>query len=101
MFGGIKKLWEDTGITSAVDGVIREAAKGNALEVQKWYFRLKKYVHKVAQRDGISPAVAEQKALNSIDAEKRQLYQAVVDRLGEPGGILDEVNDWMAKNKIE
>lgn len=42
MFGGMKKLWAETALTSAIEGVIREASKGNALEVQRWYFKIKK-----------------------------------------------------------
>ena len=43
----MKNLWAETALTTAIEGVIREASKGNALEVQQWYFNLKKEAYSV------------------------------------------------------
>jgi len=99
MFGGVKKLWADTGVTTAIDGVIKQAAKGNALEVQKWYFKLKKNTYKISLRDGISPTQVEKRALENVGPEKTQLFNEIVSRLSQPGGALEEINDWLKHNK--
>jgi len=99
MFGGIKKLWTDTGVTTAIDGVIRQAAKGNALEAQKWYFRLKKDAYRISLRDGISPSEVERRALDSIGPEKSRLFEEIVARLSQPGGTFEEINDWLKHNR--
>jgi len=99
MFGSIKKMWADTGVTTAIDGVIRLAAKGNALEIQRWYFRLKKDAYSISLRDGISPPQVEQRALDSIDPEKARLFNEIVERLSQPGGALEEINEYLKHNK--
>ena len=99
MFGSVKKMWADTGVTTDIDGVIRQAAKGNALEVQKWYFKLKKDAYKISLRDGISPSQVERKALSSVGPEKSKLFEEIVKRLSKPGGALEEINDHLKHNK--
>lgn len=62
----MKNLWAETALTTAVEGVIREASKGNALEVQQWYFNLKKEAYKQSIKVGRSAIEIEEKALMSI-----------------------------------
>lgn len=98
MFGSLKKLWDESGITASVDGVLREAARGNASEVQRWYFKLKKHAYKQSLQDGLSPAEIERRALSSIEPAKARQYSEVVQRLSQPGGVLHEVNEWLKHN---
>lgn len=95
MFGALKSLWNVSGITASVDGVLREAGNGNAVEVQKWYFKLKKDSYKQARELGISPADAEQRTLATIEPKKLEAYQDIVRKLTQPGGVLAEIDDWL------
>jgi len=95
MFGSLKSLWNESGITASVDGVLREAGNGNAVEVQKWYFKLKKDSYRQARELGISPVDAEQRALATIEPKKLEAYQDIVWKLTQPGGVLAEIDDWL------
>lgn len=95
MFGALRSLWNTSGITASVDGVLREAGNGNAVEVQKWYFKLKKDSYKQARELGISPDEAERRALATIEPRKLEAYQDIVRKLSQPGGILAEIDSWL------
>ncbi len=95
MFGALKSLWNESGITASVDGVLREARTGNAVEVQKWYFKLKKDSYKQARELGISPTDAEQRALATIEPKKLEAYQDIVRKLRQPDGVLAEIDKWL------
>ncbi len=99
MFGGIKKLWAETALTSAVEGVIRESSRGNALEVQRWYFKVKKEAYKQSLKEGVDPPEIENRALGEMKEEQSKLYQEIVQRLSQNGGPLEEVNEWLKTNK--
>ena len=99
MFGGMKKLWAETALTSAIEGVIRESSKGNALEVQRWYFKLKKEAYGQSLKDGRPASVIEEHALGAMQPEQSKLYWEVVNRLSQSGGPLEEVNEWLKTNK--
>lgn len=98
MFEAFKKGWSQSGIVAAVDGVLREAARGDALQVQKWYFKLKKDAYKQALNQGITAGQAELNAFATIEPAKMQTYRDVVRRLSVPGGALYEVNEWLQHN---
>lgn len=95
MFSVLKSLWNESGITASVDGVLREARNGNAVEVQRWYFKLKKDSYKQALELGITPAEAELRALSTIEADKLEEYQSITLRFRKPGGVLAEIDDWL------
>lgn len=95
MFGALKSLWNESGITTSVEGVLREAGNGNAVEVQKWYFKLKKDSYKRGRELGISLSEAEQRALATIDPQKLEAYQGIVWKLTQPGGVLAEIDEWL------
>lgn len=99
MFGGMKKVWAETALTSAIEGVIREASKGNALEVQRWYFKLKKEAYKQSLKEGKSASEIEERALGTMNADQSRLYHEIVDRLSRAGGPFEEVNEWLKTNK--
>jgi len=99
MFGGMKKLWAETALTSAIEGVIREATKGNALEVQRWYFKIKKEAYKQSLKENVTPFAIEERALGSMKSDQVQIYREVVMRLSKDGGPLEEVNEWLKTNK--
>ena len=98
MFGGMKQLWSVTALTSAIEGVIRECARGNALEVQRWYFKLKKEAYKQSIKEGVSASIIENRALSMVNSEQSELYKGIVERLSQPGGALEEVNEWLEIN---
>lgn len=98
MFGGLKALWHQSGVTASVDGILREVRKGNAVEAQKWYFKLKKDCYKQAAAKGISPLQAEEDALATVSRETLAEYFDVVGKLRQPGGIFAEIDDWLRKN---
>lgn len=95
MFGALKSLWNESGITASVDGVLREADNGNAVEVQKWYFKLKKDSYKQARELGISPDEVEQRALATIEPTKLNAYRDIVCKLTQTGGVLAEIDGWL------
>lgn len=99
MFGALKSMWNDAGVTASVDGVLREAGNGNAVEVQKWYFKLKKTAHAQAKKLGITPDEAEQRALATVDPVKLAQYQGIVLKLTRPGGVLAEIDTWLENNE--
>lgn len=99
MFGGMKKLWAETALTSAIEGVIRESSKGNALEVQRWYFKIKKDAYKQSLKEGIVASAIEERALSAMKSEQSRLYREIVERLSQGGGPLAEINEWMKTNK--
>ena len=98
MFGGLKALWHQSGVTASVDGVLREVRKGNAVEAQKWYFKLKKDSYKQAIEKGITPQQAEAEALATVPRETLSEYLEVVAKLQCPGGIFAEIDDWLLTN---
>jgi len=95
MFGALRSLWNVSGITASVDGVLREVGNGNAVEVQKWYFKLKKDSYKQARKLGISPDEAERRALATLEPKKLEAYQDIVRKLRQPGGVLAEIDKWL------
>ena len=95
MFDALKSLWNESGITASLDGVLREAGNGNAVEVQRWYFKLKKDSYKQARELGITPAEAEQRALSVIEPNKLEAYQSITWKLTQPGGVLAEIDEWL------
>jgi len=99
MFGGMKKLWAETSLTSAIEGVVRESSKGNTLEVQRWYFKIKKEAYKQSLKEGIATSEIEERALSAMKPEQSRLYREVVKRLSKNGGPLEEVNGWLRTNK--
>jgi hypothetical protein len=99
MFDLTRKLWAESALTSSIEGVLREAAKGNAVEVQKWYFRLKKEAYKQSLKEGISPQVIEARALSKVAPDEAELFIDVVRRLSQPGGVLDEINNWLKQDR--
>jgi len=98
MFELFKKGWSQSGIVASVDGVLREAASGDALQVQKWYFKLKKDAYKQSMNEGITAEQAERDAFATIEPSKMQAYREVVQRLSVRGGVLFEVNEWLKNN---
>jgi len=99
MFGGMKRLWAESALTSAIEGVIREASKGNALEVQRWYFALKKEAYKQSLKEGVAAAEIEERALSAAKPDQSKMYQEIVQRLSQSGGPLEDVNEWLKTNK--
>lgn len=99
MFGGIKKLWAESALTSAIEGVIRESSKGNALEVQQWYFKLKKEAYNQSLKEGMPASEIEERALGTMKSERSNLYREIVKRLSQSEGPLEEVNEWLKTNK--
>lgn len=99
MFGGIKKMWSDAAITAAMLGVIRESEKGNAPEVQRWYFVVKKEAYKQSLKDGVTPSEIEEQALSIIKPDQSALYQSIVKRLSQNGGPLEEIDEWLKTHK--
>jgi hypothetical protein len=98
VFGLFKRKWLESGMVAAVDGVLREAANGDALQVQKWYFKLKKDAYKQSLVDGVTAEQAERKAFESIEPSKVMAYWGVVQRLSVAGAALYEVNEWLKHN---
>ena len=98
MFGAPKGLWNQSGITASVDGVLREVSNGNAVEVQKWYFKLKKQAYKSAQELGITPDAAEERAFATMPLDKLVAYRCTIGKLRLPGCILAEIDEWLKTN---
>jgi hypothetical protein len=98
MFGGLRALWHQTGITTSVEGVLREVRRGNAVEAQKWYFKLKKDSYKQAKEQGVTPQKAEDEALATVPEAILAEYLEVVEKLRRPGGIFAEIDDWLKTN---
>ena len=99
MFGGMKKLWAETALTSAIEGVIRESSKGNALEAQRWYFKLKKEAYKQSLKESVPASKIEERALSAMKPDQSELYHEIVKRLSQNGGPFAEVNEWLKTNK--
>ena len=98
MFNAFSSMWNQSGVVASVDGVIREVGKGNAVEVQKLYFKLKKDSYKHSLEKGITPYEAEQSALETVEPEKLRAYRNIVQKLTAKGGILAEIDDWLLYN---
>ncbi len=99
MFSSIKKMWGASKIEACVDGVIREAANGDAVELQKWYFKLKKEIYQHSLQLGTTAAEAERILLDKVDPSKVRKYTEVVQRLSRDGGVLEDINEWLKHNK--
>ena len=98
MFGVMKKLWAETALTSAIEGVIRESSKGNALEAQQWYFKLKKEAYKQSLKESKSASEIEERALGTMKSDQSKLYHDIVKRLSQNGGPFEEINEWLKTN---
>ena len=98
MFGGMKKVWAETALTSAIEGVIRESSKGNALEMQRWYFKIKKEAYKQSLKENATPSAIEERALGAMKSEEVEIYREIVRRLSKNGGPLEEVDEWLKTN---
>ncbi len=99
MFNSIKARWKEAALVSAFEGVIRESSKGNALEVQTWYFKIKKEAYKQSVKEGVTAEEIENRALNSMAPSQVNIYIDIVARLSKNGGVLAEVNDWLKSNR--
>lgn len=95
MLNRIKNLWAETALTSAIESVVRESQRGNALNVQKWYFKFKKEAYNQSKKSLEPTSAIEAMALLKVGPEKSALYHEIVDRLSQPGGTLEEVNEWL------
>jgi hypothetical protein len=99
LFGNVKKMWYQSGMETGVQEVINEAAKGNATEVQRWYYKIKKDSYKQSLNLGLDPAEVERQALESMSKDTVRTYEEIVERLSRSGGPLEEVNEWLKSNK--
>jgi len=77
----------------------REASKGNALEVQRWYLNLKREAYKQSLKNGRHTLEIKEQALMSMKSERANSYRGIVNRLSQHGGILEEVNEWLKTHK--
>lgn len=98
MFGSVKALWLQTELTSSIDGILREVQQGNAVEAQRWYFKLKKDCIKQAKTKGVSALEIEEAALAAMPFAKQSEYLAVTRTLTEPGGVFAEIDEWLKNN---
>ena len=98
MFSSMKAIWQQTEITTSIEGILREVKLGNATEAQKWYFKLKKDCNKQANEKGKSPKQIEDDALATLPLSEVSEYSKITDKLRQPGGIFAEIDDWMRAN---
>jgi hypothetical protein len=99
MFSLMKKVWAESELTSSIEGVLREAGKGNAREVQGWYFKFKKDAYKQSLKENLQPNEVEERALSKVEPAQAQLFLEVVGRLSRPGGVLNEIDVWLKNNR--
>lgn len=92
MFSSVKTAWMWAKVISSIEGVIREAAKGNATAVQQWYYDYRKYLTTASNKERITTAEAEMVAFKKVGTEKAEAFSDIVSRLSRPGEILDEIN---------
>jgi hypothetical protein len=100
VFRGIKKAWNDSALESAVEGVIREADRGNAHEVQRWFNMFKDKCEAQSKGAGKNPRDIEEEILQKLDPAKSARYVSIVERLSEPDGLLAEVMEWRRSNNL-
>lgn len=94
----MRKLWGDSGVGSCIEGVVRESGRGNVLEAQKWYFKLRKDCLRLAIKEGVLPATIHQRGLDNVGPEVAARYQAIVEECLRPGGPFVEIEEWVKKN---
>ena len=92
MFKRVRSLWAGSALTSAVEGVVREANNGNALEVQRWYFKFRTESKKQALEAGKTEFLIQSQAIAAVPPDQATAFREIVDRLSCAGGPLDEVN---------
>lgn len=98
MFGAVKALWQESELTTSIDGILREVESGNAVEAQRWYFKLKKDCRRQAIAKGTSSDKIEEGALATLPLAKRSKYMTIVRALAEPGGVFAEIDEWLKNN---
>jgi hypothetical protein len=94
MFRKTRQLWRDTALDSAIEGVLREASKGNALEVQRWFNKLKDDCISQSEKTGEQPESIEERAFQRMSPNVTAEYTAIVAKLSQPGQVLEEVISW-------
>lgn len=100
MFNSIKKLWADSGIGSCIEGIVRETKQGNVVEAQRWYRKLKMDCHALSQREGVSPAVIEQRGIDNVGIAVAIEYRKIVEEGCQPFGPFAEVDHYLRVNKL-
>lgn len=99
MFGKLMGLWNASGVVTGIEGVIREAERGNILEAQRWYFYLKKHAFRASKKEGIPAQEIEERALASVRPEQATRFKLIVNQLSQPGEPFEEVNEWLKANR--
>lgn len=94
----MRRLWDDSGIGSCVEGVVKEFEQGNVLQVQKWYFKLRKDSQRLAIRDGILPAEIWRRALENVGSDVARRFENIVQTGLRPGGPLEEIESWIREH---
>jgi hypothetical protein len=100
MFKNITRLWADSGIGSCIEGIVREAKKGNVVEAQRWYRKLRMDCHAQAVKEGVSAAVIEQRGLDNVGIDIAIEYRKVLDEACRPFGPFAEVDHYLERNNL-
>lgn len=100
MFKNITRLWTDSGIGSCIEGIVKEAKKGNVVEAQKWYRKLRMDCHAQAKSEGVAPSVIEQRGLDNVGITLAIEYRKVMEEGCQPFGPFAEVDQYLINNKL-
>ena len=98
MFKGIRKTWYEGGFVSAIQQLVKEVSRGDALAVQKCYFKARQDAYKYALETSMPKEEAYQELLGKVDRDTMAIYWNVIIKLKLRGGILSDVDDWLEQN---
>lgn len=91
MFENTKRIWDRSKIVSAIEGVVREVSKGNAVTAQQWYYDYLIHTRFYSKKYSmlLSEVIDEAKA--GLSTSKVVAFEEIVAKLARSGEIFDEV----------
>lgn len=100
MFKNIARRWADSAIGSCIEGIVREAKKGNVVEAQSWYRKLRMDCYAQAQKENVSTSVIEQRGLDNVGIAMAIEYKRVKEEGCRPFGPFEEVDQYLKNRNL-
>lgn len=91
MFGNIKKNWELSRIGASIEGVVREAARGDGTKVLQWYADYINYTNAYCRKNNLSSDTVFALALRFTPAANGPAFKSLIERIASPGQPLHEL----------
>ena len=96
MFGRLKDSWELARIGASIEGVVREAGRGDGTKVMQWYADFLKYTAAYCRAKSLPRDSVFALAMQYTPAANGAAFRDIVERLIAPGQLLHDVHESLA-----